>query len=148
MIKKLIFCFVLLLPSLSLAQTIQPPYFSYRYQTATTCSNLTNGKFVDLCIQSTDKTLWACFPNAGQSGTCNTSGEWYLVSGSGGGGGITNPLTADLNANGYNLTTVHYLYFGDPNTNGSWRMYVGLSGNLQTEYRQSGTWVYKGSFNQ
>jgi hypothetical protein len=57
-------------------------------------------------------------------------------------------MNADLNANGYSINNIHYLYLGDPSINGTWRIYVGLSGNLTFEERVSGSWVFKGGVNQ
>jgi len=38
---------------------------------------------------------------------------------------------------------VGYVYYGDPNTDGSWREYVSGTA-LVRERRESGTWVIKG----
>jgi len=39
-----------------------------------------------------------------------------------------------------------YQYFGDPITNGSWRMYVNGTGDFVIEKRVSGSWVEKGKY--
>ena len=43
------------------------------------------------------------------------------------------------------ITTGNYLYFGDPSTNGSWRIYIS-GANLVVEKREGGIWVEKSAF--
>lgn len=43
------------------------------------------------------------------------------------------------------IPTGQYLYFGDPNTDGSWRIYISGT-NLVIERRESSSWVEKGSY--
>lgn len=40
-----------------------------------------------------------------------------------------------------------YFALGDPNTNGSWRLKIDISGNLSVQKRESGSWIEKGNFN-
>lgn len=52
----------------------------------------------------------------------------------------------DVNMNGQNINNLTAVYFGDRDTDGSWR--ITLSGTtLLIEIRVSGAWVSKGSFN-
>jgi len=44
------------------------------------------------------------------------------------------------------LSLTSYQYFGDEDTDGSWRFYINPEGDLTVEKRISGTWTFKGSF--
>lgn len=59
--------------TLSWAQTAQT---LWRYQSNSNCSSITTGKFVDLCKQTLDQTIWICEPAEGISGSCDTPSEW------------------------------------------------------------------------
>lgn len=73
--------FVLLLPILNALSADPQTYYSWRCPSnrceSTDCKSLTNGKFSDLCFDTTENKLYKCSP--GIDGVCNTSTEWLAA---------------------------------------------------------------------
>lgn len=54
-------------------------------------------------------------------------------------------LGVDLNMNGKDINQLTAMYFGDPDTNGTWRIYFNGT-QLLIERRELDQWVAKGAF--
>jgi hypothetical protein len=62
-----------------------------------------------------------------------------------GASGTTKKITtANLKLVIRQLATDEYIYWGDPDTNGSWRLGLDGDGNFSIELRVAGSWVWKG----
>ena len=55
--------------------------------------------------------------------------------------------SGDLEVGGdINMALTSYQYFGDISTDGSYRFFINVSGDLEFQKRVAGSWVFKGSF--
>lgn len=79
------------------------------------------------------------------TGVNANTGNIRLTTGSAAGAGSRGSIIVEapeLNMSNNNITNAAIFYFGDPNTNGTWRIRPS-GGSLITEVRQSGIWVVK-----
>ena len=75
--------------------------------------------------------------------TFNTTTNFTSIS-------LTNDITCGNNVNvtgDLNLDSATIQYFGDATTDGSYKIYINVDGDLEVQKRVSGSWVMKGLFN-
>lgn len=77
--KRLLLSFILLMSALVCPNAnAVPTQYTWLWIQSTNCAAVTGYPAQTMCFETTDNLIYVCSPNAGPTGTCNTTGEWKL----------------------------------------------------------------------